>query len=203
MTTTIETIKNLREVTGAGILECRQALEANNFQYAGALADLQEQAVLKASKKNDRPAMQGTVEVYSHGGGRIGVMLEVNCETDFTTRSTRFRDFVHELALQIAAASPRWVVDADVPSALLEQESARAAERARMEGKHESLIPHICEGTIKKFLDRTVLLRQVSIRDDSTTVAHLLSLSAAAVGENVIIRRFVRWELTGDLDKEL
>jgi elongation factor Ts len=195
MTTTIEYIKQLREITGAGVLECRQALEKNNYSYVGALAELKELAVLKAAKKTERETPQGVVEVYTHGGGRIGVMVEVNCETDFTARSSRFRAFTHEIALQVAAASPLWVADADIPAEVLDQEREKAITRARAEGKPETLLPKICEGTIKKYMDRIVLLRQESIHDETVTIAQLLSQTVGAVGENIVIRRFVRWEL--------
>jgi elongation factor Ts len=202
MTTTIEYIKQLREITGAGILECRTALEGNNYNYKGALADLKELAVMKAGQKSGREAVQGMVEVYTHGGGRIGVMVEVNCETDFTARSTRFRAFTHEIALQIAAASPLWVAESDIPADVLEQESSKAITRARTEGKSETFFPRISEGTLKKYMDRTVLLRQASIHDETFTVAQLLAQTAGAVGENIIIRRFVRWELAEGMEKE-
>jgi elongation factor Ts len=202
MTTTIEYIKQLREITGAGILECRTALEGNNYSYEGALADLKELAVMKAGQKTGREAVQGMVEVYTHGGGRIGVMVEVNCETDFTARSTRFRAFAHELTLQIAAAAPLWVAESDIPADVLEQERSKAVTRARAEGKSETFFPRISEGTLKKYMDRTVLLRQASIHDETVTVAQLLAQTAGAVGENIIIRRFVRWELAEGMEKE-
>jgi elongation factor Ts len=199
MTTTIEYIKQLREITGAGILECRLALESSNYSYEAALIELKERAAAKAAGKSERETLQGTVEVYAHNGGRIGVMLEVNCETDFTARSDRFRALVHELALQIAAESPLWVVDADIPETVLDQEREKVTARARAEGKPETLFPRICDGAIKKYMDRTVLLRQASIHNESVSVAQLLAQTAGAVGENIVVRRFVRWELAEGL----
>ena len=195
MTTTIETIKNLREITGAGVLECRTALEVNQYSYEAALADLKELAARKAATKTERATPQGLVDVYSHNDGRIGVMLEVNCETDFTARSERFRAFVHELALHIVSEIPLWVAEADIPADVLDQEREKVTARARAEGKPETLIPRICEGAVKKYMDRTVLLRQPSLRDETVTVGQLLAQVAGAVGENIVIRRFVRWEL--------
>lgn len=195
MTTTIELIKMLREETGAGVLDCRQALEQNNTNYAEALNYLREKAAAQANKRANRQASQGTIELYGHGGGRIGVMVEVNCETDFTARSAVFRAFAHEIALQIAAATPLWVGDQDIPEEILRQEVEKAAAKARADGKPESLIPRITEGYLKKFKDQRVLLRQVSIRDETITVAQMLSRAAASVGENIVIRRFERWEL--------
>jgi elongation factor Ts len=198
MTTTIELIKQLREETGAGILDCRQALEGNNMNYNGALADLKEKAAAQASQCCDREALQGAIEMYAHGGGRIGVMVEVNCETDFAARSPAFRAFIHEIALQIAADAPLWVRDEDIPEDILKQESEKATAMARTEGKPEALIPRITEGYLKKFKDRRVLLRQFSIRDEALPLTQMITQAAASIGENIVIRRFVRWELGED-----
>jgi elongation factor Ts len=195
MTTTIELIKQLREETGAGVLACRRALEENNANYALALADLREQAQAAAAKKAGRQASQGTLELYSHANGRIGVMVEVNCETDFAGRSPEFRAFAHEIALQLAAAAADYLCDEDIPPAVLEEQAQKAASRARAEGKPAGILPRIVEGTLKKYKDEHVLLRQAYIRDDSLTIADLLARAIAAAGENIVIRRFVRWEL--------
>ncbi len=195
MTTKIEYIKQLREITGAGVLECRNALERNNYDYELALIELKELAAQKAARKSDRDATQGMVEVYTHNGGRVGVMVEVNCETDFTARSARFREFAHEMALHIAAESPRWVADGDVPAAVLNEEREKVLARVRADGKPEAIIPHIVDGHTRKFLDKAVLLRQASFRDETIGVAQLLAETAGAVSENIIIRRFARWEL--------
>ena len=193
--TTIELIKQLREETGLGVMDCRMALEQAGASYAEALVILREKAAADAAKRAERPVSQGRVELYSHGGGRIGVMLEVNCETDFAARSAALRAFAHELALQIAAAAPRYVRDEEIPAEDLAQQAEKAAARARAEGKPEAIIPRIVEGYLKKFKDQTVLLRQVSIRDDQVTIAQMLNQAIAAVGENILIRRFIRWEV--------
>lgn len=195
MATMIELIKQLREATGAGVLDCRQALEQHGSNYAEALRFLQEQAEAQAARRADRMASQGLIDLYSHGGGRIGVMVEVNCETDFTARSAAFKAFAHELALQIAAANPLWVRDEDIPAEVASQEVEKAAASARAAGKPEALVGRIAQGHLKKFMDQRVLLRQPSIRDDGVSVAQLLARAAASSGENVIIRRFVRWEM--------
>jgi elongation factor Ts len=195
MGTTIEQIKQLREATGAGILDCRQALETNNYNLISALADLKEQMAQKASQKNGNATFEGVLEIYSHNNGRVGVMVEVNCETDFTAKSTRFRAFAHEMALHIAASAPLWVSDADIPVNVLEKERDKVLTRAREEGKAETLLPRIGEGAITKYMDRTVLLRQMSFRDETISVAQLLAQTAGTLAENIIIRRFVRWEL--------
>lgn len=196
MAIAIELIKQLREVTGAGVQDCRKALEQADQDYGQALALLREQGNEKAAKRAERPAFQGVVELYSHGNGRVGVMVEVNCETDFTARSTNFRTFAHEIALQIAAAAPLFVCDKDIPEEVVVEEMQKAAARAREEGKPESLIPRITAGYLEKFKNQNVLMRQVYIRDEKTTVEQLLHQVVLSVGENIIVRRFARWELS-------
>ncbi len=198
MTTTMEMIKQLRQESGAGVMDCRQALEQCNFNYPEALHFLQEKAAAQAAKRAGRDASQGTIAIYSHAGGRLGVMVEVNCETDFAARSAVFSQFAHELALQIAAAAPHWVSDADIPAALLAEEEEKIAARSRAEGKPEALIPRITAGYLEKFKDQRVLLRQTSIRDEGTTVAQMLARVAASTGEKIAIRRFARWEIVTD-----
>ena len=195
MTINIEIIKQLREATGAGIQDCRKALEQANDEYGKALGILREQELEKASKRDDRPALQGVVEIYSHGSGRIGVMVEINTETDFAARSEVFRAFAHEIALQIAAAAPLYVQDEDIPAEILGKEAQKAAARAREEGKSETILPRIVEGYLQKYRNDTVLLRQIYIRNDKMKVADLLSQARAQVRENIIIRRFTRWEM--------
>src|SRR5512133_2940833 len=149
--TTIELIKQLRVETGLGVMDCRIALEEAGANYAEALASLREKAAAEAAKRADRPVSQGLIELYSHGNGRIGVMVEVNCETDFAARSAALRAFAHELALQIAAAMPRYVRDEAIPAEDLNQQAEKAAARARAEGKPETIVPRIVEGYLKKF----------------------------------------------------
>jgi elongation factor Ts len=195
MVLTIEAIKQLREETSAGVMECRQALEQASGDIERALALLRERGLEKSAKRSDHPTNQGVIETYSHGGGRIGVIVEINSETDFAARSAAFRAFAHEIALQIAAAAPRFVRDEDIPAEILEKEAQQAEEQARQAGKPEALLARIVEGQLKKFRDEDVLLRQVYIRDEKITVAQLLRQVIARVGENIVIRRFVRWEL--------
>lgn len=194
MGTTIEMIKQLREVSGAGVLDCRRALEEAEGHYERALSALREQAQAEAARRANRQASQGRMEVYSHGDGRIGVMVEINTETDFAARSKAVRSLAHEVALHIAASAPVWVRDEDIPAEVLAAEAHKAETWARSEGKPEALIPRIVEGTLKKFQDRQVLLRQPYARDDRYTVGELLGQVAGSVGENIVIRRFVRWE---------
>jgi elongation factor Ts len=197
-TISIELIKQLREETGAGVLECRQALETANANYARALGVLREKGLQEAARKADHPVINGVVEIYSHGGGRIGVMVEINTETDFAARSRVVRDFAHELALQVAAAAPVWVREEDIPEAVLIAETTKAADQASAEGKPERLVERIIDGRLRKFKDENVLLRQPSIRDDSLTIAQMLGQTVAAAGENIVIRRFARFEIGED-----
>ena len=195
MAITTEMIKQLREATGAGVLDCRKALEQAGGDYSKAVDHLREKGLAMAAKRADRAASEGVVELYSHGNGRVGVMVEVNCETDFVARSENFRKFAHEIALQIAAAAPTYVREEDVPAAVIERESAIAAARAREEGKPEAIIPRIVEGYINKFKDETVLMRQAYIRDESIKIQDFFNQNLVVLGENVVIRRFQRWQL--------
>jgi elongation factor Ts len=133
--------------------------------------------------------------LYSHGGGRVGVMVEVNCETDFVAKSEDFRKFAHEVALQIAAAAPQYVAEKDIPADVLAHEGEIAKKRAMEEGKPEAVAAKIVEGRLSKFKDEACLLRQVYIRDENVTIEKLMHEKIAALGENIVIRRFVRWEL--------
>lgn len=195
MAITTQQIKELREATGAGILDCRKALEAAGGDYQKAVDYLREKGLATAAKRADRDASEGTVELYTHGGGRVGVMVEVNCETDFVARSQAFRSFAHEVALQIAASAPRFLRAEDIPADVLQHEREIAANRAREEGKPEAMLEKIAEGRLEKFKNETCLLRQAYIRDESATIEQLLMQNVAAIGENILIRRFVRWEL--------
>jgi len=195
MAITTEQIKELRAATGAGILDCRKALEQANGDFDKAVDYLREKGLATAAKRADREASEGVVELYSHGNGRVGVMVEVNCETDFVARSEAFREFAHEVALQIAASSPRYIRDEDIPESVLEHERKIARSRARQEGKPENIIERIVEGRIEKFKDEVVLLRQPYIRNEDITIEQLLMQNVGSIGENIVIRRFVRWEL--------
>jgi len=193
MTITIEQVKALREETGAGVLDCRKALEAADGDFNKAVEILREKGLAKAAKRADREALEGTLELYTHGNGRVGVMVEVNCETDFVARSETFRTFAHEIALQIAA--PRYIRSEDIPEEVLEQERQKARSYALGEGKPEAVIDRIVAGRLEKFMDEVCLMRQPYIRDDSIVVEKLLYQNIASLGENIVIRRFVRWEV--------
>ncbi|AOH42296.1 translation elongation factor Ts [Anaerolineaceae bacterium oral taxon 439] len=195
MAISIDMIKELRESTGAGILECRKALENANGDMKAALDFLREKGLATAKKRSARVASEGVVEVYSHGGGRVGVLVELNCETDFVGRSEAFRTLAHEIALQVAATSPLYISEEDIPADVLEHEEKIATAKAREEGKKEAIIPKIVEGSIKKYKDEFVLLNQTYVRDESVTIQDLINQNIASMGENVIVRRFARFGL--------
>jgi elongation factor Ts len=195
MAITTEQIKQLREATGAGILDCRKALEQADGNYEKAVDFLREKGLAQAAKRSDRAASEGIIEVYSHGKGRVAVVVELNCESDFVAREESFRNLAHELALQIAASAPQWVKEEDIPADLLQRETDIATARAREEGKAEAVLPRIVEGAIKKFKDENVLMRQKYIRDESITIQDLFNGVVVALKENIVVRRFVRWEL--------
>lgn len=188
-------VKDLREATGAGILDCRKALAQHDGDFDKAVAYLREKGLAAAAKKLGREAKEGKLELYSHAGGRVGVMVEVNCETDFVARTEKFQAFAHDLALHIAATAPRYMDVADVPADVLDAERAIARNRAKEEGKPEKIWDKIVDGRLEKFYQEVCLLKQPFVKDESVTIAELLKQAVSAVGENVIIRRFLRWEL--------
>jgi elongation factor Ts len=195
MDITADMIKELRAATNAGVLDCRKALQEANGDFQKAVDWLREKGMATAAKRADREASNGMVELYSHGSGRVGVMVEVNCETDFVARSEQFRTLAHELALQIAAGAPKYVKPEDIPAPVLEHEAEIARARAKDEGKTGPVVDKIVEGRLEKFKDEVCLLRQAYVRDESTTIEKIIMQNVAAIGENVIVRRFQRWEL--------
>ncbi len=195
MEITTDMIKELRAATGAGILDCRKALTEADGDFQKAVDYLREKGMATAAKRADREASQGVVELYSHGGGRVGVMVEVNCETDFVARSDQFRQLAHEIALQIAASAPHYLKAEDIPVFVLDHEAEIARVRAKEEGKPDAVLEKIVQGRLEKFKDEVVLSRQAYIRDETITVEKLILQNVAAIGENVQVRRFQRWEL--------
>ncbi len=193
MSISAKDIKTLRERTGAGFMDCKKALEDSNGDFDKAVEFLRKKGLAQAAKRAEREASEGVLELYNHGDGRVGVMVEINCETDFVARSEKFRKFAHEIALQIAALSPRWVSEDEIPAEVLEKEREIARERAIQEGKPEKVLDRIVEGRVEKFKDQFVLLRQAYIRDDKITIQEYLHENIASIGENIVIRRFVRW----------
>lgn len=195
MKITADMIKALRAETNAGVLDCRRALQESDGDFQKAVEWLREKGMATAASRADRVASSGVVELYSHGNGRVGVMVEVNCETDFVARSQQFRTLAHEITLQIAANSPKYIKADDIPASELEKEVDRARARGKEEGKSAEVADKIVEGYVDKYKDEVCLLRQTYIRDDSMTVEKLIMQNVAAIGENLIVRRFQRWEL--------
>lgn len=195
MAISAEQVKQLRDATGAGILDCRKALEEAGGDLEKAMEVLRERGLAKAAKRSGREASEGYLDLYSHGDGRVGVMVEVNCETDFVARSEAFRTFAHEIALQVAANDPRYIDVEDIPDEVLARERQEARRFALQEGKPEHVADRIVEGRLEKFTDEACLMRQHYIRDDSITIQDLLNQNIVAIGENIVIRRFVRWEV--------
>jgi elongation factor Ts len=201
MEITTQMIKELRAATSAPMLDCRKALQEADGNYQKAVDWLREKGMATAAKRSDRDASNGIVEMYSHGGGRVGVMVEVNCETDFVARAEQFRNLAHEIALQIAASSPKYVKEDEIPAVELEHEAGIARARAVEEGKPENVMAKIVEGRVEKYKDEVCLMRQTYIRDESLTIEKLILQNVVAIGESVIVRRFQRWEL-GESTKE-
>ena len=195
MEITTEMIKELRAATNAPMLDCRKALQEANGDFQKAVDWLREKGMATAAKRADRDASNGVVELYSHGGGRVGVMVEVNCETDFVARSEQFRTLAHEIALQIAASAPKYIKAEEIPQSELDHEAEIARARAKEEGKPDNVLQKVVEGRIEKFKDEVVLMRQPYIRDEKITIEKLVLQNVAAIGENVVVRRFQRWEL--------
>jgi elongation factor Ts len=188
-------VKALRDITGAGMMECKKALIEAEGDIARAQEILRTKGLGQAKKRVGRSASEGVVDAYIHGEGRIGVLVEVNCETDFVARTDEFRKLAREIAMQVAAADPRWVTRADVPSDVIEGERKIYEEQAREAGKPDDVIPRIVDGKLEAFYKDTVLLDQGYIRDDSKTVGDLVSEAASKVGENVVVGRFARFRL--------
>jgi elongation factor Ts len=195
MEITTEMIKELRDATGCGILDCRAALRDADGNFDKAADILREKGLAKAAKRANREASEGVIEVYSHGEGRLAVMVELNCETDFVGRSPDFLSLAHELALQITAANPLYLTEEEIPQAALDHEREIATARAKEDGKPEKVIPMIVEGYIKKYKEETVLMNQAYVRDGSKSVKDLIDEQVSKMGEKIVVRRFVRWEL--------
>ncbi|KXK16048.1 MAG: elongation factor Ts [Chloroflexi bacterium OLB14] len=195
MEITTEMIKQLRGATNAPMLDCRKALQEANGDFDKAVDWLREKGMATAAKRADREASNGVVELYSHGNGRVGVMVELNCETDFVARNEQFRNLAHEIALQIAASSPKYINADEIPAAEIEHERGIARARAKEEGKPDNVLEKIVEGRIEKYKDEVCLLRQAYIRDESVNIEKLILQNVAAIGEAIVVRRFQRWEL--------
>ena len=193
-------VKELREKTGAGLLDCQKALGEANGDGEAALRILRERGLAKAAKKAVRAASDGLIGSYIHAGGKIGVLVEVNCETDFVAKTTEFQQLVRDLGMQVAATSPRWVSREDVPAAVLESERAIYKEQARQQGKPDKILDRIVEGQVERFYKDVCLLDQPFIKESDRTVADVVREAVVRLGENVTVRRFTRFQLGETLD---
>jgi elongation factor Ts len=194
MGVSIEDIKKLKELTGIGLTDVKVALEEAEGDFEKALEVLRKKGLTKAEKKGDREAREGIIESYVHGG-RIGVIVEVNCETDFVARTDNFKTFAHEIALQVASMAPEYVSEADIPADEMERVRKEAEERVAAEGKPADVAKKIVEGQVKKHFAEKVLLSQSYIKNEKQTVEEFVKENIAKTGENLIIRQFRRLEL--------
>ncbi len=188
-------VKKLREATGAPMLDCKNALEQNGGDFDKAMEWLKERGLAKAAKKADRATHEGRIEVYVHPGNRVAVMVEVNCETDFVAKTEAFQAFTHDVAIHVAMAAPKYVDMADIPAAELEEAKARLRAEALTEGKPEHVAEKIVEGKLDKYYAEACLLRQPFVKDEEQTIGAMLKAAIAAIGENMTIRRFTRYQL--------
>jgi elongation factor Ts len=195
-------VKELREKTGAGMLDCKKALEEANGDLTKAAEILREKGLAAAAKKGDRIATEGRVESYIHANGRIGVLVEINCETDFVAMTDQFKEFTRDIAMQIAASNPKYLRREDVPQEELDKEREILRNQALNEGKPANIVEKMVEGRLNKYFEENVLLEQSFIKDPDKTVQELLSEKIATIGENISIRRFVRFELGEGLEKK-
>ena len=198
-------IKALREKTGAGIMECKSALAESGGDEEKAIEILRKRGLATATKKAGRVAAEGMVDAYIHAGGKIGVLVEINCETDFVARGEEFRAFVHDLAMHITAAEPRYTDKEDVPAAEIEKEREISLEQARSDprnsGKPEQVLDKIVEGRLAKFYQETCLMEQPYVKDQNITVGDLVRQMISKTGENIRVRRFTRFKMGEGIEK--
>jgi elongation factor Ts len=195
LASTIEKIKQLREETAAGMMDVKRALEESGGDLEGARRVLRERGQAIAAKKSSRETHEGLIEAYVHFNGRVGVLVEVNCETDFVSRTPEFRDLARNVALHVASMNPLTVSPENIPQEVLAEERAIAEKQARETGKPENIIERIVEGWMDKFVKETALLTQDYVKEPDKSVGDLLQETIQKVGENVVVRRFVRYEL--------
>jgi len=201
MSISASTVKELREQTGAGMMDCKKALQESGGDMEKAAEFLRKKGLADAAKKAARIASEGLVHAYIHGGGRIGVLIEVNCETDFVARTDTFREFVNNLALHVAASNPRWLDRTGVPAEDLEKERTFLAAQAADSGKPPQVIEKMVQGRLEKFLKENCLVDQPYVKDPDLTVEAYVKKMIAEVGENIRVRRYERYELGAGLEK--
>ena len=197
MTVSADQIKTLRDKTNAGFMDCKKALVESNGDMDKAIEGLRKRGVAVAAKKSSRTANQGLIESYIHLGGKIGVLLEVNCETDFVARNEMFQQFVRDVAMQVAAANPTYLNSEDVPAEIVEKEKEILASQAGDKPAH--ILEKMLDGKIKKYYSQVCLLEQAYVKDDKIKIKDYLTTVIGKIGENIVIRRFVRFQLGEEL----
>lgn len=198
MAISTEVVKQLRERTGAGVLDCKKALEASGGDIEKAVVLLREQGAASVAKRAGKRTAEGIVSAYIHAGGRIGVLVELNCETDFVARTEEFQKLAREISMHIAAEDPQYLTREDIPAEEIDKEKEIYRAQALNEGKPEKVVEKIVEGKIGNFYKQVCLMDQVYVRDDSKTIGELVKDTLARLGENIVVRRFMRFQLGGD-----
>ena len=201
MAFTAKDVVELREKTGVGMLDCKKALTESNGDMEKAVAWLREKGIASAAKKQSRIAAEGAVFSYIHMGGKIGVLLEINCETDFVAKSDDFQALGHDIAMHIAAAAPKYVTTDEVDTTELDKEKEILRAQALNEGKPEAVVDRMVEGRIKKYYKEVCLLEQEFVKDPSKTISQLVSDATIKIGEKISVRRFVRYQMGEGLEK--
>lgn len=204
MAISAQQVKELRDATGAGMMDCKKALGETDGDFEKAVLWLRERGIARAAKRQDRTASEGAVASYIHMGGKVGVLVEVNCETDFVARGVEFQTFVKEVCLQICSAAPKWVRREDVDPEALDAEKAVYMQQARETGKPEHILEKIAQGKLEKWYSEVCLLEQPSVRPehDGKTVRDLMTEMSGRCGEKIEVRRFVRFELGEGIEKK-
>ena len=200
---TAQDVSKLRASTGAGMMDCKKALTETNGNFDEAIKYLREKGIAAAAKKADRIAAEGVVGSYIHMGGKIGVLVEVNCETDFVAKSDAFQNLVKDIAMQIAAAKPLYVTEAEVPTEALDAEKEILKAQALNEGKPEAVVEKMVEGRIKKYYKDVCLLDQDFVKDSSKTVSQVINEAILCIGQKISVRRFTRYEMGEGLEKRV
>jgi elongation factor Ts len=188
-------VKELRTITGAGMMDCKNALVETGGDKEKAITLLREKGLAKAAKKTGRVAAQGIVDSYIHLGGKVGVLVEVNCETDFVAKTPEFKEFVRDICLQVAATNPTYLERDDVPTDIVEKEKEILRSQALREGKPEKIVDKIVSGKLEKYYQENCLLEQLFVKDQDITIGKLLTEKIAKLGENMVLRRFIRFEI--------
>ena len=201
MAITASDVNALRQKTGVGMMDCKKALTEANGDMDKAVEILREKGMATAAKKAGRIAAEGIVDSYIHMGGKVGVLVEVNCETDFVARGDQFKELVHDIALQIAAAKPLYVTKEEVPAEVLEEEKKILKVQAMNEGKPEAIAEKMVEGRIRKFYEEVVLNEQKFVKNPDMTIGQMVAEATGSIGEKITIRRFVRFEMGEGLEK--